>query len=252
MIVGIIGVGHLAASILSGLLRAGVNPASILLSPRGQAHALSARCAFPLAADNDDLVARADIVLLSVRPVDAPAAVAGLPWRAGQTLVSFCAGVSISNLEAGPADVVRAMPLTAAAINASPTACFPAAAAAIAVLEKLGPVIPLGSEEEFEVATVSAAIYGWAQDLIRQSAEWATAQGGNAAAMRRLAALTFVAAGRLVAETDRPMQTLIGELVTPGGITELGLDVLAKEGQPQAWQAACGAVFQRLSGQSPA
>lgn len=251
MIVGIIGVGHLAASILSGLLRAGVEPTSILLSPRGQARMLSERWNIPLATDNDDLVARADIVLLSVRPVDAPSAVADLPWRAGQTLVSFCAGVTVSNLDAGPASVARAMPLTAAAINASPTACFPASASAIAMLEKLGPVIPLGSEEEFEVATVNAAIYGWAQDLIRQSADWATAQGGDATAMRRLAALTFVAAGRLIAETDRPMDALIEELVTPGGITELGLDVLAREGQPQAWHAACGAVLERLSGQSP-
>ncbi|UNK40985.1 NAD(P)-binding domain-containing protein (plasmid) [Shinella sp. H4-D48] len=252
MIVGIIGVGHLAASILSGLLRAGVEPASILLSPRGQAHALSARWGIPLAVDNDDLVTRADIVLLSVRPVDAPAAIADLPWRAGQTLVSFCAGVTISHLEAGPARVMRAMPLTAASINASPTVCFPAVEPAIGVLKKLGPVIPLGSEDEFEIATVNAAVYGWAQDLIRQSADWATAQGGDAVAMRKLAALTFVAAGRLIAETDRPMETLIGELVTPGGITELGLDVLASEGQPQAWQAACDTVLLRLSGRSKA
>lgn len=250
MIVGIIGAGHLAASILSGLLGAGVEPTSLLLSPRGQARAFSERWGIPLAVDNEDLVTRADIVLLSVRPVDAAAAIAGLSWRAGQTLVSFCAGVAMSRLEAGPAGVVRAMPMTAAAINASPTVCFPVDAPAITVLEKLGPVIPLGSEEEFEVATVNAAIYGWAQNLIRQSADWATAQGGDAIAMRRLAALTFVAAGRLIAETDQPMETLIGELVTPGGITELGLDVLAKEGQPQAWLAACGAVLQRLSGGS--
>jgi pyrroline-5-carboxylate reductase len=251
VIIGIIGVGHLAASILSGLVGAGVDPADILLSPRGQAHALSARWGIPLAADNDDLVNRADIVLLSVRPVDAHTAAADLPWRPGQTLVSFCAGVTISRLEAGPARVMRAMPLTSAAINASPTVCFPATGPAIAVLEKLGPVIPLGSEEEFEVATVNAAVYGWAQDLIRQSADWASARGGDAMAMRKLAALTFVAAGRLIAETDKPMETLIGELVTPGGITELGLGVLAREGQPQAWQAACDAVLQRLSGRVP-
>lgn len=250
MIVGIIGVGHLAAAVLSGLLRAGVDPASILLSPRGQAHQLAQRWNIPLARDNEDLVTRADIVLLSVRPVDAPGAVAGLPWRAGQTLLSFCAGVPLSSLDAGLAQAVRAMPLTAAAINASPTACFPASLAAFGVLEKLGPIVTLRDEREFEVASVNAAIYGWAQDLIRQSAGWATCQGGDADAMRRLAALTFVAAGRLIAETDRPMDALIEELVTPGGITELGLDILASERQPQAWQAACDAVLQRLSEQS--
>ena len=248
MIVGILGVGHLAASIITGLLRASVAPASLLLSPRGQASALSARWGIPLAADNDDLVTRADIVLLSVRPVDAPAAVQGLPWRSGQTLISFCAGVALGRLDARPACVMRAMPLTAAAINASPTVCFPAFEPGVAMLEKLGPAIPLASEDEFELATVNAAVYGWAQALIRQSADWATARGGDAGAMRQLTALTFVAAGRLIAETDRPMEALIGELVTPGGITELGLHVLAREGQPQAWHAACGAVLQHLSG----
>lgn len=44
MIVGIIGVGHLAASILSGLLRAGVNPASICCHP------VARRMRFPHAA----------------------------------------------------------------------------------------------------------------------------------------------------------------------------------------------------------
>lgn len=252
MIIGIIGVGHLAASILSGLFRSGVDPATVILSPRGQAFRLSERWGVAIAADNEDLVSRSDIVLLAVRPADAPGAVAGLPWRAGQTLVSFCAGVSLPRLIVAPANAVRAMPLTAAAINASPTTCFPASPDAVALLEKLGPVISLRSEDEFEVATVNAAIYGWAQDLIRQSADWATGEGGDATAMRRLAAFTFIAAGRLIAESERPMDELISELATPGGITELGLNVLAREGQPQAWNAACGAVLDQLTGRPSA
>ena len=252
MIVGIIGVGHLAVSIVSGLMRSGMDPASILLSPRGQANHLATRWGIPLAEDNRDLVSRADVVLLSVRPSDASCAVQDLPWRPEQTLISFCAGVTALSLNAKPSSVVRAMPMTAASINASPTVCYPAHPQAHSLLEKLGPVIALSSEDAFEIATVNAAIYGWAQALIRQSAEWATAKGGDPAAMRQLAAQTFVAAGRMLAETDRPMEDLLTELVTPGGITELGLNVLVREGQRQAWEAACDAVLKRLSGQTTA
>jgi pyrroline-5-carboxylate reductase len=41
---------------------------------------------------------------------------------------------------------------------------------------------------------------------------------------------------------------MLTELVTPGGITELGLNVLDAAGQPQAWQQACEAVLKRLTG----
>ena len=248
MTIGIIGVGHLATALLEGFLLSGMDPEEILLSPRGKAAQLSARWGLPMATDNYDLVTRADLVLLAVRPLDAQRAIAGLPWRDGQTLLSLCAGVPRSALNVAPASTVRAMPLTAAAINASPTACFPPVPKAMAILERLGPVIPLHDEAQFDLATVNAAIYGWAQDLVRQSADWMTAQGADAKTARRLASLTFVAAGRLTAESSESLEGLIAELVTPGGITELGLDVLARRQQPEAWQAACDAVHQRLKG----
>lgn len=250
MIVGILGVGHLAAAMLAGLLRSGLDPSDIILSPRGRAPELSAMHGIPMVADNRDLVERADVIILAVRPADAPAAVDGLPWRQGQVLISVCAGVALSRLAVAPAQAVRAMPLTAAEINASPTACFPALAEARAVLERLGPVVVLASEADFEVATVSAAVYGWVQDLIRRTVVWSTGKGPEEQAMRQLVALTFVAAGQLIAEKAEPMEKLLGELVTPGGITELGLDVLATRGQTQAWLEACEAVLTRLTGKS--
>lgn len=248
MRVGILGVGHLAAALAAGLLRSGLEPEQLRLSPRGRARELAERHGLVVAADNRDLVDGAEVVLLAVRPADAAAAVAGLPWREGQVVISACAGVPLAGLAVAPARAVRAMPLTAAAINASPTACFPPLPAAVAVLERLGPVVALASEADFEVATVNAAVYGWAQDLIRRTAEWSADQGPQAEAMRRLVALTFVAAGRLIAEKPEPMTQLLDELVTPGGITELGLDVLAAGGQPALWQAACEAVLARLAG----
>ncbi|MCB6178082.1 NAD(P)-binding domain-containing protein [Rhodobacter sp. Har01] len=245
---GILGVGHLAASLLAGLQRAGFAAEDVVLSPRGRAVEMSARYGHALAQDNADLVARTKLVLLAVRPADAPAAVTGLPWRAGQVLVSACAGVPLAHLPVHPAKAMRIMPMTAAEIGASPTVCFPDLAEARRVVEAFGPVIPLPGEADFQVATVSAAVYGWTLDLIRQTADWSAAQGLDAAIARRLNALTFAAAGALAAQTRQPMPDLLHDLVTPGGITERGLQVLVGHAMGTAWASACDAVLEKLNG----
>ena len=247
---GILGVGHLATTMLTGLMRSGLRPAEILLAPRGHGPRLAKAQGYGLALDNADLVARADMVLLAVRPADAEAAVVGLPWRAGQVLMSACAGVSVAVLSAAApgAQIVRIMPMTAAEIGRSPTVMFPDEPGAHALIQRLGPVIALPAEADFETATVSAAVYGWAQDLISRTAAWSAEQGLDPAASRLLVARTFEAAGAMIAESPLPTDRLLAELVTPGGITERGLQVLQQAGQPQAWLAACHAVQDKLRG----
>lgn len=248
MVLGVLGVGHLARSILQGLLRAGFEQDTIVLSPRGQGPELAQLHGLALARDNRDLVDRADIVLVAVRPADAVAALGGLGWTPRHTIVSVCAGVPIAALQAAApaATIMRAMPLTATEIGVSATPVFPDIEAARPILNALGSVIALAREEDFEVATVSAAIYGWAQDLMRQSIEWSVAGGLERKAARQLVADTFIAAGRLIAEKDAPLDDMLRQLVTPGGITERGLQVLAERDVPTAWAAACEAVLEKL------
>lgn len=246
-IIGILGVGHISKSMVAGFLAAGLEPESLLLSPRGLAGELSARHGIPLAADNGDLVRRADVVFLAVRSSDASAAAAGLPWRPGQMVISICAGVPLSALAVHPAQAVRAMPLIAASFNASPTAYFPPLEEARAVLAHLGPAIAVAREEEFEVATVSAAVFGWILDLIGQTVDWMEEKGADPEAMRVLVSHTTAAMGRLTAERPESIQALLSQLCTPGGITENGLRVLHRAGQPALWREACETVLAQLS-----
>ena len=246
MKLGVIGVGHLAVSMLDGLIGAGHAPDSILLAPRGRGLDLAQRHGFALAQGNAQIVAECDTVLLAVRPADAPAAVRGLPWRKGQTLLSACAGVPIAALNAAPADVMRIMPITAARLGASPTLAYPLLPAARPLLDAIGSIIALRNEDEFEAATVSAAMYGWAQALIRTGADWTAAQGLDAADARQLVARTFTAAGRMIAEEDAPIDEILAALSTPGGITRQGLDRLENKGVHEAWEGACDAILARL------
>lgn len=249
MIIGILGVGHLGKILAEALLRAGHPPQDLLLAPRGKSRTLAEAHGMVLAESSADLVARADLVLLAVRPRDAVAAVEGLPWRAGQMLVSACAGVPLAVLRALlPPGVAlhRIMPLTAASLGASPTTLFPPDAGLERLLAAFGPVIVLGSEAQFETATVSAAVYGWVQRLVQLTADWSEARGMAPEAARQLVALTTVAAGRNIADNPQPMPQLMAALVTPGGITERGLEVLEQGGALQSWLAACQAVQARL------
>ena len=245
---GIIGVGHLAASIVRGLVRAGWVPEEILLSPRGQARELAGQYGFAVADSNADLVRRCDLVLLAVRPADALNAIADLSWRDGQVLMSACAGVPMALLSAaaGRAQVSRIMPITASQLGASPTLAYPVRPEIEPFLRAIGSVIPLASEDQFEAATVSAALYGWAQALIRHAAEWSTGHGMDEGAARQLVAQTFVASGRMIAETEAPMADILDSLCTPGGITEAGLNHLDREGVPDAWRGACDLVLEKL------
>ncbi|MFX0545739.1 pyrroline-5-carboxylate reductase dimerization domain-containing protein [Roseovarius sp. S1116L3] len=248
MKLGVIGVGHLAVSMLDGLLRAGHAPAGIMLSPRGRGPDLAQKQGFALAEGNAQIVAECDLVLLAVRPDDAREAISGLYWRAGQTLLSACAGVTLGALDAGPADVMRIMPITASRLGASPTLAYPDLPAARPLLDAIGSIIALRSEDEFEAATVSAAMYGWAQALIRTGADWTAAQGMDPVNARQLVARTFTAAGRMIAEEDAPMDQILASLCTPGGITRQGLDHLEEKGVPEAWEGACDAILARLRG----
>jgi pyrroline-5-carboxylate reductase len=250
MVIGILGVGHLGKILVEALVAAGHQ--DLLLSPRGKAAELAKLHGLRQAADNAALVKASDLVILAVRPKDALAVVAGLPWRAGQKIASACAGVKLADMAAVVPDGVslhRIMPVTAAAQAASPTTVFPADDDLARMLEAFGPVLPLGSEAEFETATVCAAVYGWMQKLVQITAEWSVAQGLPEASARQLAALTAVAAGRNIAGSTTPMGQLLTDLVTPGGITEKGLTLLEARGALAAWDEACEAVKDKLARQ---
>ncbi|PHP65926.1 hypothetical protein CSC94_16540 [Zhengella mangrovi] len=252
MKLGVIGVGHIAGSVLEGLLRAGIAPQGILLSPRGHGPQLAERHGFTLAAGNAALVEACDLVLLAVRPAQAAEALRGLPWQRRHVVASACAGVTIAELEAvaAPARVARIMPITASELGASPTVVFPVFPELAPLLEAIGTPVPLSGEDQFEVATVSAAVYGWVQDLIRTGTDWSARHGLDPRIARLLMAKTFVAAGRIQGEQEAPMDDILASLCTPGGITEAGLNHLAGKGVGEAWEGACDLVLRKLAGKA--
>jgi pyrroline-5-carboxylate reductase len=248
--VGIIGVGHLAGYLIEGLRRASQD-IEIILSPRNAERAarLAARFGVAVATDNQAVADAADLILLTTRPGDAVAAVEGIAFRSVQTVVSVAASLPLTNLKpaVAPATVVRAMPISCAAINQSPTLLYPDHPQARALFSLLGQVHVLPDESRFIPASVIAAFYGWVYALLAETVAW-TIQAGVPPQTARSLVLETVrgAADMALAHPDQDLAAILDTLATPGGITEHGLHVLHQRQGLAAWTEALEAVFNRL------
>ncbi len=249
MAIGFIGVGDMAGYMIEGLCRDG-DGGELVLSPRNAeraaAHADTHGCR--VAASNAEVVERADTVVLAVRPDRVAEAIADLPWRDGQTLVSVVAGATLADLaSAAPAAAVRSMPVSCAAIGESPTAIYPDHPTARDLFERIGSVIVLPDEGAFAAASVMGAFHGWAFAVIKEVADWVAGQGVPEDQARALVAgMMRGGAGIALARPETPLAETLARLTTPGGITEAGFKKMATVEGLAAWPAACDAALRHM------
>lgn len=248
--VGIIGVGHLAGYLVEGLR--GASPElEIVLSPRNAERSakLAAQFGATVADDNQGVADMADTLILSTRPGDAVGACEGVAFRPAHTIVSVAAGLELAALKpaTAPATVVRAMPISCAAIRRSPTLLYPDHPQARALFSLLGQVHALPDEARFNPASVIAAFYGWMYALLDETVAWTVRAGVPPGTARSLVLeTTRGAVDMALAQPDRELADMLKTLATPGGITEHGLAVLRRQQGLAAWTAALEAVLGRL------
>jgi pyrroline-5-carboxylate reductase len=249
--VGIIGTGHLAGYLVEGLRRA-AHDLQIILSPRNAVRAadLASRFGATVASTNQEVADAAGVLLLATRPADAVPALHEIVLRPDQLVISAAAGIGLQILAtaATPATAVRAIPISCAAVNASPTLLYPDEPRARALLELVGHVHAMASEETFERATAISTFYGWLFALLDQAAAWVEGGGVPPAVARSLVLETAMGTASLgLARPQEELSGLLERLATPGGITRQGLEILHDRGGFEAWIEALDAVYARLS-----
>jgi pyrroline-5-carboxylate reductase len=253
---GLVGVGAIAEAIVTGLCEGEDSPNSIHLSPRSAARAGRLADRYPsvhVADSNQTVLERADVLLLCVRPQDAPAALSDLTFRARQAVVSVMAGVPIDALRAlvAPAEVLaRAIPLPAVARRAGLTAIHPPHERARAIFDGLGGVIAVDDERAFDALSAStatiAAHLAYLDTISRWLAERGIPQGD---ATRYVAAVFGGLSGTLLGTQPDDFGTLADEYATAGGTNEQFLAALRGAGTFDVIDRALDDVADRLEGE---
>ncbi len=248
---GFIGVGELARYTVEGLRRGG-HAGPIVLSPRNREHAawLAANRNCRVAASNQAVADASDIVVLATRPAQCLEALSGLELHADQVLLSVVAGVTVAELRAAltaGVDVVRAMPVSSAAVGASPTLVYPRHDAIGALFDRCGTTIAVDDERHFDQGTILACVYSWYFALFETLIE---ATGGQnlprPVAAELVLGMARGAAELALARPEEAPGEIAAQITTAGTYSRLGLDRLEQERAFDAWRDACELLRERL------
>jgi pyrroline-5-carboxylate reductase len=248
---GIIGVGHLASYIVEGLKQASPET-RILLSPRNvkKSKDLARRFQVEIAQSNQDVVNRTNLIMITTRPEDTLTVSESLDFRSDQTIISVAVGLSLEHLlePMSPATVVRAIPISCAAINQSPSLLYPDNPQARTLLSHLGQVHVLQNEAHFTSASAIGAFYGWIFALLDETISWTTQTGVRYQTARNLVLETVRGAVNMaLKDPETDLKDILDTLATPGGITNQGLNILHQGQGLTIWSESLSAVNNRLS-----
>jgi pyrroline-5-carboxylate reductase len=245
MIIGFVGSGNMAAAMARGW--AG-EVETMLFSDSGSGRA--AKLAAELggeATTNSEIAARADLVVVAVKPARL-AEVA--PQLAGsKAVVSLLGATPLAALEAAfpGSQVLRVMPNVGVEVRRG-VLCIAGETTpeARAKLELLGHVVEL-PDERFDTATaVMGCAPAYLALAVEAIADAGSADGLDPALSRELVVETAVGTAELLRKHE-PAE-LRRAVASPGGSTEAGLEALDREGGREAFEAAVRASLERMRG----
>jgi pyrroline-5-carboxylate reductase len=240
--IAIIGGGNLGRSVADGFLKSGISASKLTVSRRRvQLLEDLAAKGICIEKDNKIAVAKADIIIIAVKPYQAVEAINEIKpvLRPGQLVASLMTGISITQLkELLPPDVIplRVMPNTAVALRESMTLiaapdCSEEQNELVKELfESLGKVIFIDEELMAAATVLGACGIAFALRFIRAAIQGGVEIGFGADVAQQIVAQTVKGATELILQTGHHPEQEIDKVTTPKGITISGLNEMEHQG----------------------
>lgn len=172
--VGFVGTGEIAALMVQGLAGQGHE---IVVSDRNATVAARLAATVPglRVAPNAEVVEGADIVILCLLAKVADDALAGLPWRAGQSVISVMVDVGLAKLQklcAPATDIAITIPLPPIATGGCPLPVYPASPALDVLYGAKNRVFPVRDEVALNAHFGATALCSPFLEQVLTTAAW--------------------------------------------------------------------------------
>jgi pyrroline-5-carboxylate reductase len=241
-----IGCGNMARSLIGGLIADGWDPSRIHVADPDPAQLERISSAFPVSTyqQNEAAVARADVVVLAVKPQVTAAVARDLAVaiaRQQPLVISIAAGIRESALRHWLGEqtaIVRSMPNTPAMVQSGVTALYahPAVSEtrrsiAESILRAVGLALWIEDEAQMDAVTALSGSGPAYFFLFMEALQAAGNQLGLPPETARLLTLqTAFGAAKMALESSDDVSTLRRRVTSPGGTTESAVAVLEDNG----------------------
>ena len=256
MKLGFVGTGALSSAIVTGLKSLPGETTPVVVSPRNEEIAADLAARYPdvrIATDNQAVLDQCDTVMLAVRPQIARDVLKELRFQPDHHVVSLIATISreeIAGLVAPAAHVGKALPMPMIARLQGATIICPPDPAVAAFFGRLGGVIEVEDQSEFDALSVVTATYAGYFKYLDTIHTWVRSQG--VAGDKSRAYITSIYKALANAPDTAPDEDFMHfsqDYATRGGINEQVLRELTERGMFDAFAESLGRVHRRVTGE---
>eukprot|EP00928_Gymnodinium_smaydae_P097263 TRINITY_DN8764_c1_g7_i1.p2 TRINITY_DN8764_c1_g7~~TRINITY_DN8764_c1_g7_i1.p2 ORF type:complete len:299 (+),score=75.41 TRINITY_DN8764_c1_g7_i1:104-898(+) len=247
----------MASAIVRGLCTLDQPPPAIILSPRGAEKSAALAKEFEsivtVAASNQEVVDRCDVVFLGVLPKQAEEVARELNFKATQTVVSLVATAPMAMLHECCAPVplehvVRVIPLPPVAQHHGATIMTPRHPAVAKLFDALGTCVAVDTEETMKKMIPVTCLMGQFYAQQRAAHQWLLRQGvGTEEAAKWTGAVFHCVSYDTANATSHTFDELVNEQ-TPGGLNEQVIRELTEAGLWNALQDSMDGCLARIEG----
>ena len=256
--IAFLGAGNIASAIMGGLIDNDFEPSKLIAhDPVDECRDRAAALGVTIAADNDDAIRQADIVMLCVKPDILLDMLTNVQADVtGKLFVSVAAGITsaamAAHLPSGTA-IIRCMPNTPALVQTGMTGMYANAevtksqrANAESVLSAVGKSLWLSSETDLDAVTaVSGSGPAYFFYLMEAMINAAIEQGLTTEVANELVLQTALGAAKMATMSDVDPATLRKRVTSPGGTTQAAIETMQQADLPKMVGDAIAAAKHR-------
>ena len=253
MILGFIGTGKIASSVITGVCTSKISFQKILISRRNKNIAQKLKKRFRkvcIANNNQEIIDKCNWIFLAVTPEVGKRILPKLKFRSNQKVISFIATINLAQLKktlGKKIKIIRAIPLPPISLKKGPVPICPPDKKVKSFFDKIGTTVEVKNEKLSKNFWATSAMMAPFYDILKVLSDWLVNRGIRRNKAQRYITSLFVALSvDSVNNSVKHLKHLVADSQTPKGLNEQALKELRRVGFYKSLEKSLNNILKRL------
>ena len=254
MILGFLGTGRIASSVIEGIFKSKLKIKKIYISPRNKIIAKKLSKRFKkviISRNNQQLIDKSNWVFLAVTPRVGDKILKTLNFKKNQKIVSFISTINLAQLKKAigkKVKIVRAIPLPPISIRKGPVPICPPDKQVKSFFNQLGTTVEIKNEKSSINFWATSGMMAPFYVLLKTLSDWLIKRGIKRNEAQKYITSLFMALSEDSAiNSKKDLKYLVKDSQTPRGLNEQAVKQLRKAGFYRNLEKSLNGILKRLN-----